>query len=336
MKLSNQERMTGWRSDQDKRGLLYLAGFACVGMALPYAIYPMFAMKILCFGLFAYAYNILFGYIGMLSFGHAAFFGAASYTTAHTAKFWGLTPEFTILLGTAVASLFGLVIGWLAIRRTGLYFAMITLALAQLVYFYAVQAPWTHSEDGIQSVPRGKLFGLIDLSQSMSMYYVVLGIFLIGFAIAYRATHSPFGEIIKAIRDNEMRAVSLGYDPDRFKLLAFVLSAGLSGLAGATGAIVFQLSSLADLNFMHSADVLLMVLIGGTGTVLGPVVGAGIFVSLQELLGPFGPWIKVVTGGIFVLLILLFRKGLVGTVIDLFRFIPSRRSAAAADAATKP
>jgi branched-chain amino acid transport system permease protein len=314
-----------WLDDEDRRGLVYLLGFACVGMVLPFTIYPVFAMKILCFGLFAYAYNILFGSLGMLSFGHAAFFGAASYVTAHTAKFWGLTPELAILLGTGVATFVGLVFGWLAIRRTGLYFSMITLALAQLLYFYAIQSKWTHSDDGIQSVPRGRLFGLVDLGPTLSMYYFVLVVFLIGFAIAYRATHSPFGEILKAIRDNETRATSLGYKAEHFKLLAFVLSAGLSGLAGATGAIVFQLASLSDLHFLNSADVLLMVLIGGTGTVVGPVVGAGIFISLQELLAPFGAWIKVATGVIFILLILTFRKGVVGSLIDTARSVRARR-----------
>lgn len=332
MRMNNSKAGPAWLADEDRRLIVYVLAFACIGAVLPFAIYPVFAMKILCFGLFAYAYNILFGSMGMLSFGHAAFYGAASYVTAHTAKFWGLTPELAILFGTGVAGVVGLVFGWLAIRRTGLYFSMITLALAQLLYFYAIQAKWTRSEDGIQGVPRGQLFGIVDLGSMMSMYYFVLVVFLIGFAITYRATHSPFGEIVKAIRDNETRATSLGYKCDRFKLLAFVLSATLAGLAGATGAVVFQLASLADLHFLHSADVLLMVLIGGTGTVVGPIVGAGIFVSLQEVLAPFGAWIKVATGVIFVLLILSFRKGVVGSMVDMARTVLARRSTVAAAA----
>ncbi|HYV89938.1 MAG TPA: branched-chain amino acid ABC transporter permease [Candidatus Polarisedimenticolia bacterium] len=313
-----------------------VAGFVILAFGAPYFIYPVFLMKVLCFALFACAYNLLFGYTGLLGFGHAAFFGAASYVAAYTAKFWNVTPEVAIVLGTAVAGLFGLVFGWLAIRRQGLYFAMITLALAQIVYFYALQSPWTHGEDGIQSVPRGHAFGLIDVSGTISMYFFVLAVFAIGFGILYRAIHSPFGRALKAIRENEPRAVSLGYDTDRFKLLAFTLSAALSGLAGGTKAIVLQVASLADLHYGMSGDVLLMVLIGGIGTVMGPIAGAVVLVAMQEYLAPLGSWVTIIQGSVFVACVLSFRKGLVGTLGNSFarlrrhRRFSSRRPALAA------
>ena len=280
----------------------------------PFVLYPVFVMKLLCFALFACAYNLLFGYVGLLAFGHAAFFGTSCYVTAYAAKYWGLTPELALLCGTAVATLLGVGFGWLAIRRQGLYFAMITLALAQIVYFVALQSPWTGREDGLQAVPRGMLFGLFDLRNTAALYTFVAGVFFIGFGIIYRTIHSPFGHVLKAIRENEQRVVSLGYDTDTFKLLAFTLSAALSGLAGGTKTIVFQLASLTDVLFSTSGDVVLMVLIGGIGTILGPVVGAAVLISMQVYLASFGPWVMIIQGSIFIACILGFRRGLVGTL----------------------
>ncbi|MFN8925117.1 MAG: ABC transporter permease, partial [Rhodospirillales bacterium] len=297
-----------------ENGRLWLAVLAAVGLVLPFLMYPVFAMKILCFALYASAYNLIFGYVGLLGFGHAAFFGASAYVAAHTAAVWGWPTEMAILAGVAMSSAIGALFGWLAIRRQGLYFAMITLALAQLVYFYAVQAPWTHGEDGIQGVPRGWLFGTIDLRQPLAMYYFVLAVFLCGFAVIYRIVRSPFGQVLKSIRENEPRAISLGYSTNRFKLIAFILSAGLSGLAGGTKAIVFQVASLADVYFMTSADALLMTLIGGVGTLLGPIVGAVVVVTMQKELAMLGSWVVVVQGAAFVLCVLFLRKGIVGTL----------------------
>lgn len=297
-----------------ENGRLWLAVLAAVGLVLPFLMYPVFAMKILCFALYASAYNLIFGYVGLLGFGHAAFFGASAYVAAHTATVWGWPTEMAILAGVAMSSAIGALFGWLAIRRQGLYFAMITLALAQLVYFYAVQAPWTHGEDGIQGVPRGWLFGTIDLRQPLAMYYFVLAVFLCGFAVIYRIVRSPFGQVLKSIRENEPRAISLGYSTNRFKLIAFILSAGLSGLAGGTKAIVFQVASLADVYFMTSADALLMTLIGGVGTLLGPIVGAVVVVTMQKELAMLGSWVVVVQGAAFVLCVLFLRKGIVGTL----------------------
>src|SRR5499427_2664387 len=285
----------------------------------PMFAYPVFLMKVLCFGLFACAFNLLIGYVGLLSFGHALFFGWASYVCAHAAKVWGLTPELAILAGTATAAVLGIAVGTLAIRRQGIYFAMITLALAQMMFFFAVQAPFTHGEDGIQAVPRGKLFGLLDLSNQSSMYLTVLVIFLGCFAFIYRIVNSPFGEVLKAIRENESRAISLGYKTDRYKLLAFVLSATLAGLAGATKAIVFQLASLTDVHWTMSGEVVLMTLVGGLGTVFGPIVGAVIIVGMQNYLASFGEWVTVIQGVIFVFCVLLFRRGVVGEIAHLFR-----------------
>jgi len=250
--------------------------------AAPFVFYPVFVMKVLCFALFASAFNLLIGYVGLLSFGHAAFFGMAGYVCGYMAETWGLPPEIAILGGTAVAALLGLVVGALAIRRQGIYFAMITLALAQMVYFFCLQAKFTGGEDGIQAVPRGRLFGLIDLNDTLNMYYVVLVIFLAGFVLIYRTIHSPFGQVLKAIRENEPRAISLGYKVDHYKLIAFVLSAALSGLAGATKTIVFQLASLTDVHWTMSGEVVLMTLLGGLGTVFGPTVGAFIITKMQN------------------------------------------------------
>ena len=275
-------------------------------------LYPVFLMKVLCFALFACAFNLLIGFGGLLSFGHAMFLGTAGYVSAHAAKVWGLPPELAILAGTAASAALGVVTGFIAIRRQGIYFAMITLAIAQMMFFFYLQAPFTHGEDGIQAVPRGRLFGLIDLSQPMAMYYTVLAIFLAGFALIYRAVHSPFGQVLKAIRENEPRAISLGYDAERYKLLAFVLSATLSGLAGATKAIVFQLASLTDVHWTMSGEVVLMVLLGGMGTIFGPVVGALVIITLENYLAPFGQWVTIITGLIFVICVLAFRRGIVG------------------------
>jgi len=278
----------------------------------PLVAYPVFLMKVMCFALFACAFNLLIGYGGLLSFGHAMFLGTAGYASAHAAKVWGFPPEFAILFGTACSALLGFVTGLLAIRRQGIYFAMITLALAQMVYFFYLQAPFTGGEDGIQAVPRGVLFGLLDLRHVMTMYWVVFAIFLAGFLLIYRAIHSPFGQVLKSIRENEPRAVSLGYKVDQYKLLAFVLSAGLAGVAGGTKALVFQLASLTDVHWSMSGEVVLMTLLGGLGTVFGPVVGAFIVVTLENYLAQLGAWVTVVQGVIFVVCVLTFRRGVIG------------------------
>jgi len=285
----------------------------------PFVVYPVFLMKALCFALFACAFNLLIGYGGLLSFGHAAYLGSAGYVTAHAAKVWGWPPELAILAGVAGAAALGLVIGALAIRRQGIYFAMITLALAQMLYFFCLQAPFTGGEDGIQSVPRGLLFGLVDLRNTLTMYFTVLAIFLAGFLLIYRTIHSPFGQVLKAIRENEPRALSLGYGADQYKLIAFVLSAALSGLAGGTKAIVFQLASLTDVHWTMSGEVVLMTLLGGLGTVFGPVVGAFIVVTLENYLAQLGAWVTVVQGVIFVVCVLTFRRGVVGELGNLLR-----------------
>ena len=285
----------------------------------PYFVYPVFLMKALCFGLFACAFNLLIGYVGLLSFGHAAFLGTAGYVSAHAAKVWGVAPEVAIVAGTLAATGLGVAIGALAIRSRGIYFANITLAFAQMVFFFALQAKFTGGEDGIQAVPRGMLFGFIDLRQTMTMYWVVLAIFVLGFLILYRTIHSPFGQVLKAIRENEPRAVSLGYRPEQYKLVAFVLSAALSGLAGGTKAIVFQLASLTDVHWTMSGEVVLMTLLGGLGTVFGPVVGAFIIIMLENTLAQLGDWLTVVQGAIFVVCVLIFRRGVVGELGRLLK-----------------
>jgi branched-chain amino acid transport system permease protein len=293
--------------------LVFLAMLAFFLVA-PTVIYPVFLMKVMCFALFACAFNLLIGYVGLLSFGHAMFFGLASYVAAHGAKVWGLTPELAVLAGTASAGALGMLVGALAIRRQGIYFAMITLALSQMVFFFCLQAPFTGGEDGIQAVPRGRLFGLIDLSSTWAMYAFVCAVFFGGFLLIYRIVHSPFGQVLKAIRENESRAVSLGYDVDRYKLLAFVLSATLAGLAGATKAIVFQLASLTDVHWTMSGEVVLMTLLGGLGTIFGPVVGAAVIITMQNYLAQLGAWVTVVQGVIFVICVLAFRRGIVGEI----------------------
>jgi len=288
-------------------------------LVAPLYFYPVFLMKALCFALFACAFNLLIGYVGLLSFGHALFFGWASYVAAHTAKVWGLTPELAVLTGTVIAGALGFVSGTLAIRRQGIYFAMITLALAQMMYFFALQAKFTGGEDGIQAVPRGRLFGIIDLSNQTAMYAFVLVVFIGAFLLIYRIIHSPFGEVLKAIRENETRAISLGYKTDQYKLIAFVLSATLAGLAGGTKAIVFQLASLTDVHWTMSGEVVLMTLVGGLGTVFGPVIGAVVIVAMETYLAEFGQWVTVIQGTIFVACVLLFRRGIVGEIAHLLR-----------------
>jgi branched-chain amino acid transport system permease protein len=294
-------------------------------------IYPVFLMKALCFGLFACAFNLLIGFGGLLSFGHAMFLGMAGYVSAYTAKSWGFTPELAILAGTAAATLLGWLAGLLAIRRQGIYFAMITLALAQMVFFFCVQAPFTGGEDGIQGVPRGKLFGLVDLTPTMTMYFFVLAIFLAGFLLIYRIIHSPFGQVLKAIRDNEARAISLGYRADHYKLVAFVLSAALAGLAGATKALIFQLASLTDVHWSMSGEVVLMTLLGGLGTIFGPVVGALVVASMEFYLAEIGSWVTIVQGIIFVVCVLAFRRGILGELEAWLRRRPRRAAPPAAE-----
>ncbi len=305
-----------------RRGWSEPVGFAVMVVVLlvaPAFIYPVFIMKALCFALFACAFNLLIGYGGLLSFGHALFFGWASYVSAYAAKSWGLTPELAILAGTVVAAGLGLVAGLLAIRRQGIYFAMITLALAQMMYFFALQAPFTGGEDGIQAVPRGRLLGVIDLNNQAAMYGLVLVIFLGCFLLIYRIINSPFGEVLKAIRENETRAISLGYKTERYKLLAFVLSATLAGVAGATKALVVQLASLTDVYWGMSGEVILMTLVGGLGTIFGPVVGAITIVAMENYLATMGQWVTVIQGTIFIVCVLLFRRGIVGELAYLLR-----------------
>ena len=290
------------------------------GVLAPHVgMYPTFLMKCWCFALFACAFNLLLGYTGLLSFGHAAFIGAAGYITGHSIKVWGLPPELGILAGTAFAGVLGYLFGSLAIRRAGIYFAMITLALAQMLYFVWLQMKFTGGEDGLQGVPRGKVLGVIDLADNLNLYYFVFAIFIFGFLLIYRTIHSPFGQVLKSIRENEPRAISLGYDVDKYKLLAFVISAALAGLAGATKTVVFQLASLTDAHWHMSGEVVLMTLLGGLGTVFGPVVGAFVVVGLQnQLADKVGSWVQVIMGAIFVVCVLAFRRGIVGELMALF------------------
>ncbi|EIJ44734.1 amino acid ABC transporter permease [Herbaspirillum sp. GW103] len=300
-------------------------------LAAPFGIYPVFLMKMLCFALFACAFNLLIGYTGLLSFGHAAFLGWAGYLCGQALKVWGLPTELGLIIGTLTGALIGLVMGLLAIRRQGIYFTMITLALAQMLFFVALQLPFTGGEDGLQGVPRGKLLGFLNLENDMTLYYVVLVIAVAGFALIVRTIHSPFGQVLKAIKENEPRAVSLGYDVARYKLLAFVLSAGLSGLAGATKTLVLGFETLTDVHWSMSGLVVLMTLVGGLGTILGPIVGAVIIIMLENKLGDIGNWlasvthidwfntlgdsVTIVTGFIFIVCVLAFRKGIVGEIL---------------------
>jgi len=288
-------------------------------IAGPFVLYPVFLMKVLCFALFASAFNLLPGYVGLLSFGHAAYFGMGSYIGAWTAKYWGLDAEVAILLGGAAGAVLGLVFGWLAIRRQGIYFAMITLALAQMVYFFCVEAPFTGGEDGIQQVPRAPILHLISTQSDMSLYWFVALVFLAGFLLIHRIIHSPFGQVLQAIRENEPRAISLGYRVDDYKLLVFVLSAALAGIAGATKSQVFGIATLTDVHWSMSGEVVLMTLIGGIGTVFGPMVGALLFGTLETYLAPFGDWVTVTQGVIFVACVLAFRRGLIGELAGRLR-----------------
>ncbi|MEL4073160.1 branched-chain amino acid ABC transporter permease [Ochrobactrum sp. GPK 3] len=280
--------------------------------AAPFVVYPIFLMKMLCFALFASAFNLLLGYTGILSFGHAAFFGGAAYITAHTVKEWGVTPEVGLILGVLAAAALGLVIGYLAIRRQGIYSTMITLALSQMFFFFCLQAAFTHGEDGLQGVPRGYLFGFIDLNNQMNMYYFVLAVFVLGVFAIWRITNSPFGMILKSVRENENRAISLGYSVNQYKLAAFVMSAGLAGLAGGMKALVFQFATLTDVGWQMSGEVILMTLLGGIGTLIGPIVGAAFVVALQNYLATSDFPVTIVTGLIFMACVILFRKGIVG------------------------
>ncbi|MBA1347300.1 branched-chain amino acid ABC transporter permease [Rhizobium leguminosarum] len=304
------------QSEKSRTALSVQAGFLVAGLLLlllaPFFFYPIFLMKLLCFALFACAFNLLLGYTGLLSFGHATFFGGAAYFTAYTVKEWGLPPELGILIGVAGAAFLGLVMGFFAIRRQGIYFAMITLALSQMFFFFCLQAEFTEGEDGIQSVPRGHLFGFIDLNSSTNMYYFVLAVFLVGILIIWRFINSPFGMILKSIRENEQRAISLGYSVARYKLGAFVMSAALAGLAGAVKSIVFQFATLTDVAWQMSGEVILMTLLGGIGTLIGPLFGAGLVVVLENYLATSEFPVTIITGIVFMVCVLIFRRGIIG------------------------
>ncbi|MBY5760126.1 branched-chain amino acid ABC transporter permease [Rhizobium leguminosarum] len=304
------------RTEKSRTALSVQAGFLLAGLLLlllaPFFFYPIFLMKLLCFALFACAFNLLLGYTGLLSFGHATFFGGAAYFTAYTVKAWGLPPELGILIGVAGAAFLGLVMGFFAIRRQGIYFAMITLALSQMFFFFCLQAEFTEGEDGIQSVPRGHLFGFIDLNSSTNMYYFVLAVFLVGILIIWRFINSPFGMILKSIRENEQRAISLGYSVARYKLGAFVMSAALAGLAGAVKSIVFQFATLTDVAWQMSGEVILMTLLGGIGTLIGPLFGAGLVVVLENYLATSEFPVTIITGVVFMVCVLIFRRGIIG------------------------
>ena len=306
-----------------EKALVALGVLALV--AAPFVFYPVFVMSMLCFALFACAFNLLLGYTGLLSFGHAAFFGGAAYFTAHSVKEWGLPPELGLIVGMIGAALLGLVMGLLAIRRQGIYFAMVTLALSQMFFFFCLQAPFTHGEDGIQGVPRGHFLGVVDLYQPLNMYYFVLAVFLIGVFAIWRIVHSPFGMILRSIRENEPRAISLGYGVGRYKLAAFVMSAALAGLAGGLKALVFQFATLTDVTWQMSGEVILMTLLGGIGTMVGPIVGAGLVIALQNSLATSQFPVTVVTGAIFMICVLVFRRGIVGEVIALASRRPKDR-----------
>src|SRR5690348_4664618 len=285
----------------------------------PFVLYPVFLMRVLCYALFACAFNLMIGYIGLLSFGHAAFFGMGAYIAAWTMKFWHVDAIVAIALGGAIGAVLGLCLGYLAIRRSGIYFAMITLALAQLVYFFCVEAPFTGGEDGIQQVPRGYLFGVISLNNDMAMYWLVAAVFLASFLLIHRIIHSPFGQVMKGIRENEPRAISLGYRTNDYKLIAFVLSTALSGVAGGTKALVFGIATLTDVHYITSGDVVLTTLVGGLGTVFGPVVGAAVITAMENYLAQFGSWVTVTQGAIFVACVLAFRRGIVGELAAKLR-----------------
>ncbi|MGY3528011.1 MULTISPECIES: branched-chain amino acid ABC transporter permease [Bradyrhizobium] len=300
--------------------MIVFAVMAALLAVVPFTgVYPFFVMQALCFALLACAFNLLIGYGGLLSFGHAMFLGTAGYVSAHALKVWGLSPELGIVVGTAAAALLGLVTGYISIKRQGIYFSMITLALSQLLYFLYLQAPFTHGEDGIQGIPQGHLLGIFDLSKPIVLYYVVLVGFLAGFLLIYRTINSPFGEVLKSIRENEPRAISLGYKTDQYKLLAFILSGTLAGFAGSLKVFVAQNASLTDVHWSMSGEIVLMTLVGGLGTIFGPVVGAFVIIAMQQYLAGFGQWVTVIQGVIFVACVLLFRRGLVGELAHLLR-----------------
>jgi branched-chain amino acid transport system permease protein len=299
--------------------IVFVAMAALLAIVPATGIYPFFVMQALCFALLACAFNLLIGFGGLLSFGHAMFLGSAGYFTAHALKVWGVTPEIGIVIGTAGAAALGLITGYVSIRRQGIYFSMITLALSQLLYFIYLQAPFTHGEDGIQGIPQGKLFWFIDLSKPTVLYYVILVGFLGGFLLIFRTINSPFGEVLKAIRENEPRAISLGYKTDQYKLLAFILSGTLSGFAGSLKVFVAQNASLTDVHWTMSGEIVLMTLVGGLGTIFGPVVGAFIIIAMQQYLAGFGQWVTVIQGVIFVACVLTFRRGIVGEIGHYFR-----------------
>jgi len=319
--------VSGTRSARGQKAagftMIAVAVAIMVGLIAPHVVYPVVLMKALCFALFASGFNLLLGYVGLLSFGHAAYFGFAAYVCGHVVKVWGLPPEVGILFGTAIGTALGFVIGSLAIRRQGIYFAMVTLAFAQMIFFLALQAPFTGGEDGIQGIPRGMLFGVISLHDDMTMYSVVFTIFVVGLLFIHRVVHSPFGQTLKAIRENEQRAISLGYDVNRYKLLAFVLSSGIAGLAGSTKALVFQIATLTDVHWHASGEVVLMTLLGGVGTVFGPMVGAFLVTGIQNYFAQVGAWVTIIQGAIFVACVLLFRRGIVG---EYQAFIDRRRN----------
>jgi branched-chain amino acid transport system permease protein len=305
--------------DAPRHEMIAFVIMTAVLLVAPLLVYPFFLMQALCFALFACAFNLLLGYVGLLSFGHAMFLGSAGYFSAHIAKVWGWPPELAIITAVVGAGLIGLLVGALAIRRQGIYFAMITLALSQMIYFFCLQAPFTHGEDGIQAVPQGKMFGVFNLSNQTTLYFTVLVIFLLAFLLIRRIINSPFGEILKSIRENEPRAISLGYKVDQYKLAAFVMSAALVGLAGAVKAIVAQNASLTDVHWTMSGEVVLMTLVGGMGTIFGPVVGAFIIIAMQNYLAQFGQWVLVIQGVIFVICVMAFRRGIIGEIAHRFR-----------------
>ena len=300
--------MFGFSKEQ---GIAFLLLLALI-VVCPFVLYPVFLMNVLCFALLACAFNLLIGYVGLMSFGHAAYFGMGAYVSAYAAKAWGLTPELCVLLGGVTGGLLGVVFGWLAIRRQGIYFAMITLALAQMNYFFCLQAPFTHGEDGIQQVPRGALFGIIPLSSDLAMYGFIAVVFLVFFLLIHRIVYSPFGQVLKAIRENEPRATSLGYRTDDYKLIAFILSCFIAGIAGGAKALVFGIATLTDVNFETSGEIVLMTLVGGMGTIFGPGVGALILKGMENYLAGIGSWVTVVQGSIFVVCVLAFRRGIIG------------------------
>jgi len=314
--MADTSESTGQTSDSTRHLWVALAVMVAFLVLAPTVVYPVFLMKVMCFALFACAFNLLIGFGGLLSFGHAMFLGTAGYAAAHASKAWGWNPEFAVLFATLCSTALGVVVGLLAIRRQGIYFAMITLALSQMVFFFYLQTPFTGGEDGIQAVPRGHLFGMIDLADNTAMYVFVLVVFLVGFGAIWRIVHSPFGQVLKAIRENEPRALSLGYDTDLYKLVAFILSGTFAGMAGGLKSLVFQLASLTDVHWSMLGEVVLMTLVGGLGTLFGPVVGAAVIVTMQNYLAQLGAWVTVVQGVIFVVCVLAFRRGIIGELAN--------------------